>query len=95
VVTLERDARAQELQSMIAELLEKTATKLTEIDAVAVLTGPGSFTGTRIGISATNTLGWLLKLPLLPLHDIDFEAAISQISRNQLPTAERVITPTL
>lgn len=94
VVTLERAARAQELQTMIAELLEKTNTKLADLDAIATLTGPGSFTGARIGISATNTLGWLYKLPLLPIPDIDFEAAITALQQNHLPSAERVILPT-
>lgn len=94
VVTLERTARAQELQAMIAELLEKTSTKLSDIQSVAALTGPGSFTGARIGITAANTIGWLYKLPLLPIPGTDFEAAIANIQQNQSPTAERVIRPT-
>ncbi len=94
VVTLERAARAQELQSMISELLEQTGTKLTVLDAIATLTGPGSFTGARIGISAANTLGWLYKLPLLPIPGTDFEAAITALQQNHTPSAERVILPT-
>lgn len=93
-VTLERATRAQELQAMISEMLEKTQTDITAIDAIATLTGPGSFTGARIGITAANTLGWLYKLPLLPIPGTDFEAAILQLQRHEFPNAERTIAPT-
>ncbi len=95
LVTFERAARAQALQSMIAELLEKSKTSLSDLQAVAVVTGPGSFTGTRIGITAANTLGWLSHLPLLPMADTDFETALTKLQAGSLPEAEKVIRPLL
>ena len=40
---------------------KKTLKDLTEIE---VETGPGSFTGLRVGISVANALGWALKIPV-------------------------------
>ena len=40
---------------------KKTLEDLTEIE---VETGPGSFTGLRVGISVANALGWALKIPV-------------------------------
>jgi tRNA A37 threonylcarbamoyladenosine modification protein TsaB len=78
---------------MMAELLEKTGTNWPDLQAIAVLTGPGSFTGTRIGITAANTLGWLYRLPLIPLADKDFEGSIALLHSTSLPQTTRTILP--
>jgi len=93
-VTLARAVRAQALQAMLRELLTKTGTELSDLTTVAVLTGPGSFTGTRIGITAANTIGYLQKVPLVALANIDFDAAITLLESGKLPEAQRVIAPT-
>lgn len=43
---------SQTLLSMIKQMLESAMLKLDDIDAFAINSGPGSFTGIRIGISA-------------------------------------------
>lgn len=47
---------SQTLIPMINELLTNTNTSLSDIDVLAVNTGPGSFTGVRIGVCAVKGL---------------------------------------
>ena len=76
---LSAPVRAQELQRLTAELLASHKITLADVDAFAVLTGPGSFTGTRIGISATNTFGWLLSKPIIELAGDNIDAALTSL----------------
>ena len=47
---------SQTLMQMIINTLDNSATKLSDIDNIAIAAGPGSFTGLRIGISAVKGL---------------------------------------
>ncbi len=52
---------------LIAELFEITGKKVTDIDAIAVCKGPGSFTGLRIGVSAAKGLCYAIDKPLISI----------------------------
>lgn len=56
--------KAQVILPMVEKILKKYKIGIGEIDAIEVNTGPGSFTGLRVGISIANTLGFLLKIPV-------------------------------
>jgi tRNA threonylcarbamoyladenosine biosynthesis protein TsaB len=43
---------AEALMPLIARVMDRAKTKFAEIDRIVVTTGPGSFTGLRVGISA-------------------------------------------
>lgn len=65
--TFEKDnsnKKSQILLPFIMETLEKNNKKLSDISEIEVNTGPGSFTGLRVGISVANALGWSLKIPV-------------------------------
>jgi len=51
------------LLPMVEDILKNTETKLSEVDAVAVARGPGSFTGIRIGVAAVKGLCWGAEKP--------------------------------
>jgi len=55
---------------MIGEILEDADLSLTEIDAIAVCAGPGSYTGLRVGLSAAKGLCFALKKPLMLFHKL-------------------------
>ncbi len=54
---------SQTLMPMIENLLAASKTKLCDIEGFAISSGPGSFTGVRIGISAVKGLATAKKLP--------------------------------
>lgn len=56
--------KSQILLPFIMQTLEKLDKELTDISAIEVNVGPGSFTGLRVGISVANALGWGLKIPV-------------------------------
>ena len=49
---------------LIDKLLKENNLKIEEIDAIRVNTGPGSYTGLRVGIAIANALGFVLKIPV-------------------------------
>lgn len=59
-----RRGTSQKLLAFIDEILKKEKVTLKEIDEIKINTGPGSFTGLRVGVSVANTLGWSLKVPV-------------------------------
>ena len=56
--------KAQEVLPMLDELLSTLRITLEDIVEVRVHTGPGSYTGLRVGIAISNMLGALLQVPI-------------------------------
>ncbi len=59
---------AEKLMPAIAELCED----LTAIDQVIVISGPGSFTGLRVGVTVANTIAYLNKCELYAVDTFDY-----------------------
>ncbi|HLV87463.1 MAG TPA: tRNA (adenosine(37)-N6)-threonylcarbamoyltransferase complex dimerization subunit type 1 TsaB [Candidatus Sulfotelmatobacter sp.] len=68
-----------QLVPQIAGLLEKHGLRKTEIDAFIVVSGPGSFTGLRVGLSAIKALAEVLKKPILPVSLLEVIATMSDV----------------
>ena len=62
---------SQTLMQMIINTLDNSATKLCDIDSIAIAVGPGSFTGLRIGISAVKGLAAPTNTPCVPVSTLD------------------------
>lgn len=62
---------SQTLMQMIINTLDNSATKLCDIDKIAIAVGPGSFTGLRIGISAVKGLAAPAAIPCMPVSTLD------------------------
>lgn len=56
---------AEILFDRTAKLLERNGLAYADLQRVAVTTGPGSFTGVRIGLSAARGLGLALAIPVI------------------------------
>ena len=62
---------AEELHVRISEVMEKAQVKFSQLDAVAVGKGPGSYTGLRIGVSSAKGLAYGLDIPLISIKSLD------------------------
>ncbi|MFM7006221.1 MAG: tRNA (adenosine(37)-N6)-threonylcarbamoyltransferase complex dimerization subunit type 1 TsaB [Flavobacteriales bacterium] len=65
------------LTLMITNVLQQAELKLQDLQALSYSSGPGSYTGLRIGLSTAKGLCFALGIPLigLPTHQILFELA--------------------
>jgi tRNA threonylcarbamoyladenosine biosynthesis protein TsaB len=70
---------SQTLFSQIGVLLELANIKVEDISAFAVGTGPGSFTGLRVGLAAVKGLADSLNKPCLGIDSLDLHALASGI----------------
>lgn len=61
---------AEILFDRIGALLERSGVAYQDLTRIAVTTGPGSFTGLRIGISAARGLGLSLNLPVIGVPNL-------------------------
>jgi len=59
------------LMGMINNVLELASVKIYDIDGFAVTTGPGTFTGMRIGISSVKGLAVALNKPVTGVSSLD------------------------
>lgn len=93
-----RQTHSQTLLPMVDNVVQMSEIPLTEIDAIAVASGPGSFTGLRIGSATAKGLGFALNKPVVPVPSLDalaYKAAcfngiicpLMDARRNQVYTA--------
>lgn len=68
------------LQPAIQELMQKASIDLSQLDAIAVTEGPGSYTGLRVGLASAKGLCYALQKPLITINTLKLmaSAAISQ-----------------
>lgn len=58
-----------------AELLERTNTKMDEIEVIAIALGPGSFTSLRVGLAFVKGLALARHIPLIGIRTLDMLTA--------------------
>jgi len=71
------NAHAEHLPAELMSLLERAGVQLADIDVFAVATGPGSFTGLRIGIATMQALAFAEGKPLVGISGFDALARIA------------------
>jgi tRNA threonylcarbamoyladenosine biosynthesis protein TsaB len=59
-----RQKKAQLILPFIDEVLRKNGKDIKDVDQIEVNTGPGSFTGIRVGVSVAQTIAWHLNIPI-------------------------------
>lgn len=62
---------SQTIMVMAENVLKECGVSVSNIDAVAVANGPGSFTGVRIGVAAAKGLAWGGDLPLYGVSTLE------------------------
>ncbi len=59
----------------ISEMLEKSNLKPNDIDKIIVVNGPGSFTGSRVGVTIAKTYAYSLKKDITTITSLEAMAA--------------------
>jgi len=72
------------LQVAVKDIMDKAGINFTQIDAIAVTIGPGSYTGLRVGLASAKGLCYALKKPLLTIGTLDVLAKSALISANTI-----------
>jgi len=83
-----KKTHSQRLMPLIADLIQDSHLDRESLEGIAVTSGPGSFTGIRIGVATARGLAQGLKLPLVGVPTLDILAA-------QFPYAGGIICPLL
>jgi tRNA threonylcarbamoyladenosine biosynthesis protein TsaB len=71
VLLAEHFSHDEKLHVFIREVLQEANVGFSELDAVAISKGPGSYTGLRIGVAAAKGLCFALDLPLIGIHTLE------------------------
>ena len=66
----------------VAEAFKKTGITPQELDKIFVVTGPGSFTGIRVGLTVAKTMAWSLKVPIVPISSLEVIASGTPATNN-------------
>ena len=78
-------SHSEQLTILIQNILLTSEKKAEEIDAVAISSGPGSYTGLRIGTSTAKGLCYALEIPLIAINTLEAMAyGISRFYTNSL-----------
>ena len=71
----EKYSHSEQLTPFIDSLLQEQGIALTDLDAIAVSKGPGSYTGLRIGVSTAKGLCYALDKPLIGVSTLEAMAS--------------------
>jgi len=83
---------AARLPADLMALLARAGTPLEAIDVFAVATGPGSFTGLRIGIATMQGLAFAMGKPLVGVSGLDALARAARESADEFDIAAAIVT---
>ena len=70
-ISSEKYVHGEKLHLLIQEIFNSSKISIQKLNAVAVSSGPGSFTGLRIGVSAAKGLSFALNIPLISIDAIE------------------------
>ena len=88
----QRNIHAEVITLYIEELLATTGTKYSDLDAIAISCGPGSYTGLRIGISTAKGLCYALEKPLIAIETLE-AMATGAVMESELAAGDTLLCP--
>jgi len=84
-----KNVHAEKIFEIIDSVIKSSGITLKDLGAIAVSSGPGSFTGLRIGMSAAKGIGFGASLPIIAVPT--FEALAYQLSNTLKDGTEFII----
>lgn len=75
------------VQPAIQELMQSNGCSLTELDAISVTAGPGSYTGLRVGLATAKGICYALQKPLILVNTLEVmaRAMLTELEAGGLP----------
>lgn len=89
VATIEGDVMNEYTSARLDRDLLKSLVRANDVTSVAVASGPGSFTGLRVGVAFGLGLAIGLRIPIVPLPTLDLQSARSQTEATAVVDAGR------
>lgn len=80
-----QQGHAERLADMAGEVARNAGVSFEQLDRVAVTTGPGTFTGVRIGLAMARGMGQALNVPVVGVPTLQAIAANVDDNADQLP----------
>lgn len=77
VVNLERNLSKDTL-SLVNDMFKRNNKTFRDTKKIIAVTGPGSFTGIRVGLTIAKTIGWSLNIPIIPISSLTAMAYSSE-----------------
>lgn len=77
----ENFSHAEKLHVFIEQILVESDVQFSELNAIAVSQGPGSYTGLRIGVSSAKGFSYALNIPLIAVDTLQLLAKQITIDR--------------
>jgi tRNA threonylcarbamoyladenosine biosynthesis protein TsaB len=90
-IVKESQAHASKLAPLISDIFNETPFKISDLSAVAISSGPGSYTGLRIGTSTAKGICFALDIPFIAIPTLKILAKEAK----QHVTADALICPML
>lgn len=78
LVNEKQNDHAAFVQPAMKEVLEKAGVSMSDLDAIGVVAGPGSYTGLRVGMASAKGLCYVLNIPLLSASTLEVMAAAAR-----------------
>ena len=66
---------SSKMMPVLAEAFDKVGLKPQDIDKIFAVTGPGSFTGIRVGLTVAKTMAYTLNIPIVPISSLEVMAS--------------------
>ncbi len=79
---------AENLHVFINDVMKESSSDLSQLSAIAVSKGPGSYTGLRIGVSAAKGLAYALNIPLIAVDTLQVITNAVLNKTNSIANAE-------
>jgi len=95
----ETEKQSEDLLAAIEGILNLPAGRqeeklsLKDIEKILVNLGPGSYTGSRAGVTVANTLGWILNIPVFGYKEGEQEKTLAKISKNKESKFSKIVLP--
>jgi tRNA threonylcarbamoyladenosine biosynthesis protein TsaB len=80
----DKKTHSQKLVPMLEELLISLKLTISDMDVLAAVTGPGSFTGLRIGVTTVKSMAYAVHKPVVGIPSLDALASTVTASEGSL-----------